>query len=60
MVRELVKLYDHDLFENIQISDHNVRLLSNVDPVNNVLLIVINSNHSSIYIMHATLSTCKQ
>ena len=56
MIRELVKLFDHDLFENIQVSDHNVWLLSNVDPVNNALLVVINSSHSSIY-MHATLST---
>ena len=32
MVWELVKLLDHNLFENIQVSYHNVRLLSNVDP----------------------------
>ena len=33
VIWEFINLFNHDLFENVQVSDHNVRLLSNVNPV---------------------------
>ena len=32
MITEVVKIFDQDLFENIQVGDHDVGLLANVVP----------------------------
>ena len=59
MIWELVKLFDHDLYENIQVSNHNVRLLSNVDPAcrdeNNNIIIVTILTVAVPLIVHASL-----
>ena len=45
MIREVVKIFDQDLFENIQVGDQDVGLLANVVP----------THHKNLYILYSKL-----